>query len=416
MNILEQPSWKADVEKPQFSKLAENLEADTVVIGAGLAGILTAYLLAKEGKKVVILEKKKIGSGATEYTTAFITQSIDTDTQELVDLFGVENTRLIWQSGGEAINLLEKIILEEQIDCEFKRVSAYIYANTLKEYESLKEEQQFESELGFNVRNIKQDLELNFRNSGHYEIPQQAKFHPLKFLFGLARKLEDMGVQIFQESEVTKLNRGDRIMAVTENGFVSAKNIVIATYQPFYNRIRLFLKRGMYISYVYEAQIPKAQLKEGLYWDTENPYHYFRIDQGEEFDRMIIGGEDIKTMVKMDEGKNFQALEDYLKTLQIEYTITRRWAGPILEPSDGIPLIGRVTDHEYVATAFSGNGMTYSAISSMILSDLIQGRENAYAEVYDPKRIPSIRQLFIKGSDYLDEFFGGAIKNIFKYS
>lgn len=414
MKIEEKPTWKEGLNKSDYPKLDRDVTADVAIIGGGLAGILTAYRLVKNGKKVVVLEKKHVGSGATEYTTAFITQDIDTDLNELVKMFGEENARLVWQSGADAIDLIEKIVTEEKIECEFTRTSVYSYANDNEELEHLTEEQRIVQRYGFPASDIKLDV-LGFVNAGHFELKNQAKFHPLKFLTALAAKVVEMGAEIYEQSEVTKIDH-------TETGVnlevgerkITAGQVVVATYQPFHNRIRLFLQRGMYRSYVLEARIRKGMIKPGLYWDSQNPYHYFRIDTASEFDRMILGGEDIKTIFKTDPEKSFARLEEYLqKILKGEtYEITRKWVGPILEPSDGLPLIGELWEREYVATAFSGNGMTYSAISSMILSDAIMGRANIYAQVYDPNRIPTIKQLIYKGRDYFEELFGGVAKNI----
>ena len=149
--------------------------------------------------------------------------------------------------------------------------------------------------------------------------------------------------------------------------------------------------------------------------DQSNPYHYFRIDKGEKKDRMILGGEDHRHELPVDPEKQYIALEKYLKTLlpKGRYTITRKWNGPILEPSDGLAYIGRLYKKEnvYVAMAFSGHGMTYSMIAGKLLSDLILGKKNPYEELYNPLRIPTIKQLLQKGYDYTEELFGGAVKN-----
>jgi glycine/D-amino acid oxidase-like deaminating enzyme len=139
MNIEETPTWKQGIEKLSFPKLEENLICDVAIVGGGLAGVLTAYMLAKSGKKIVILEKDKVGSGATEYTTAFITQNVDTDLPELVKIFGEDKARLVWQSGKDAIDMIEKIVNDENIDCEFMRTSLFTYANDQKEYEELEQ-------------------------------------------------------------------------------------------------------------------------------------------------------------------------------------------------------------------------------------------------------------------------------------
>jgi glycine/D-amino acid oxidase-like deaminating enzyme len=415
--MKESPTWKDYERQHFFPSLQANLNPDVFVVGGGLAGLATAYLLNKEGKNVVVLEQKKVGSGATEYTTGFITQDIDTDLTKLIDMFGEEKARLIWQSGGRAIDLVEDIVTKEGIDCEFKRCSAFVY--TIKEdgFADLEKESQAAQRLGFEVKAHK-DNPFAFKNYGLMENMNQAKFHPLKYLFQLSEILEKKGVKIFENTEVVDLKQTETGWeAKTKEGFVvTANDMILATYHPFSNPKTTFMKKGMYKSYVFEVQLPKNLIPENIYWDDDNPYNYFRIDPKEEYDSMIVGGQDHRAMIDVDEEKNFQALEEYLKFLLpgIDYKIVKRWKGPILEPVDGIALIGEAYPNQYVATAFSGNGMTYSHIAAILLTDLVMQKKNAWQEVYDPKRLPSISNLLKKGKDYVGELFGGAMENVFK--
>jgi glycine/D-amino acid oxidase-like deaminating enzyme len=389
-NYKETPVWKEGVAKPLLPRLEHNLNTDVVIIGGGLTGILTAYLLAKSGQKAVVLEKDKIGSGVTEYTTAFITQAIDTSMDELIRLFGEEKARLVWQSGGDAIDLIERIVNEETIECEFMRTKVRVFASEPEQYQALVDEERAESNFGFDVTKTSEHGRVNFSNFGSYEINNQAKFHPLKFLLALAEKTRALGAVIYEQSEVKKIKHHELSVTIeTADHAVEARYVVVATYQPFHNRIRLFLKRGMYRSYVLALKLPQNLIKEGLYWDKDNPYHYFRIDRLGDYDRMILGGEDVKTIFKIDPEKSFEALKEYFSQILpgVRLDLITQWTGPILEPSDGLALIGQTFDRELVATAFSGNGMTYGAISAMILTDKVLGNENIYAEVYDPKRI-----------------------------
>jgi glycine/D-amino acid oxidase-like deaminating enzyme len=407
--IAKESSWATGLSKT-YPKLAENIETEVAIVGAGLAGIFNAYILAKSGLKVVVLEKEdKILQGATLLTTAFITKIADSSFTELKKLFGKRKAKLVWKSGQDAINLIADIIKKENIDCEFKSVPAYTYAADESEFRDLEKEYKALKESGFSAKLSENRNKLNFSNFGFLEIPSQAMFHPLKFAQGLADAAEAAGVRIFTNSEVLEII--DKTVK-TEAGQVEAKNILIATYKPLTDEGTRF-KKGMYVSYVCELEIPPGLIPEGLYLDMANPYHYFRIDKYENFDRMIVGGEDHRQEIKIDPGKNFNALEYYIKTIldSNDYKITRQWTGPILEPSDGLPLIGKIKPHEFVVTAFSGNGMTYSALSAGIIRDLILKQKNPYIRLYNPKRIPSLKQLLIKGRDYAGEFFGGALKN-----
>ncbi|MBX4211636.1 MAG: FAD-binding oxidoreductase [Candidatus Yanofskybacteria bacterium] len=412
-NISSQSSWQ-DVKLSHYPKLQHAIEADVVIVGGGLTGIVSAYVLAKTGKRVVLLEAETLGYNASSLTTAFITQAIDTDLSELVSLFGPKKARLIWESGQAAIGQIEKIIREEKINCNFMRCSVYEYATAEKDFEYLEEESQTAQKLGFKTT-LGHDY-LGIRHEGYLELPNQAKFHPLKFLNGVAQASVKRGTQIYEHSKVERIIRNNRSLTVkTDQGEVLARDVIIATYNPFETKGTRF-KKGMYVSYVLEAKIQAGIIQEGLYWDQENPYHYLRLDRMKGFDRVIFGGEDHRAELKMSKAKNFRALEKHFKQLigTTPYEITRKWTGPILEPVDGVALIGPIQNHLYVATGFSGNGMTYSNIAARIFTDAITGRKNEWHAVYNPRRVITGKQLVSKGRDYIEEFFGGAAKNIFQ--
>jgi glycine/D-amino acid oxidase-like deaminating enzyme len=248
-------------------------------------------------------------------------------------------------------------------------------------------------------------------------IPNQAKFHPLKYCNALVKRAKDNGVTVVNNTEVTKLSKGTPNILQTNRGEITADNVVIATYDPFNSPAKLFAHKGMYTSYVYEIEIDKGSIAEGLYMDQANPYHYFRIDKGEKKDRMILGGEDHRHEIPIDPEKNYHVLEKYLETLlpRDSYTIVKKWRGPILEPSDGLAYIGKLYEKEnvYVAMGFSGNGMTYAHIAAQMFTDFIEKKKNMYEEIYEPGRIPTFKQILQKGIDYSEEFFGGAVKNTF---
>lgn len=412
-------SWVNNgVKKLKYDKLSCDLQSDVVIVGGGMAGVISAYLLVKEGKKVILLEANELGSGATLRTTAFITQAIDTSLANLKDMFGEETTKLVWQSGNEAVSEIERIIRQEHIECEFTRCSGYEFANTERQFYELKEEAILSRQYGFDTE-LYYHNHIGFKNSGYLEIKNQAKFHPGKFLFALAQKTSEAGVSIFEHTKVTNIKGGGPVAVQTDRGIVTAGNVIIATYQPFGNPKKTRFKKGMYVSYVLELSIPTGIIPEAMYWDFNSPYHYFRVDRNKDgkSDRLIIGGADHRAELPINLEKKTGHLEKFLRGIlgeNIELKIIRRWLGPILEPSDGLALIGRIHPRYFVASAFSGNGMTYAAIAAMMFRDILSGKENPYEKIYDPLRTPTIKQLYIKGKDYIKEFFGGAVRGFFK--
>ena len=413
------PPWKRGLELPSYPQLKEDIETDILVIGGGIAGLLTAYELVSRGFSVIVAEKETMLSGATAYTTAFLTQSIDTDARDLIKMHGEEDARLILESHQKAIDRIEEIVTAESIDCDFVRCPDYIYAESPDDAHVLKEEYEALVKLGVDAHlNMAGDDELGFSHFAYIEICNQAKFHPLRFASALAEIIAQKSGQIFEHTEVLSVRtKEDKRIAETKKGEVAATWIVSATYEPFNEPLQLFFKKGMYVSYVMEMEIEKERLGEGIYEDTHNPYHYFRIDPEDTFDRMIIGGEDNKEIFPVDEDKHFAALEEYVtkKFPGLEYQIVCRWSGPILEPSDGLAFIGPSKDpHMVYMFGFSGNGMTYSGISAMMIADIIEGKNNPYYPIYKASRWMDLKDLAMKAKDYTEEFIQGAAKDAFK--
>lgn len=416
MKTTWQRTWQSPIIYPTFRG---DVHADAVIVGGGITGITTAYLLAKAGKKVIVLEKGSLSqSSTTAYTTAFLTYEIDTDLQDLQKMFGIRWGSRVWQSGNEAIDTMEAIIREEKIDCDFMRCPQYIYANSIEQFKSIEEEAIEGKKIGFPIEMPARE-KLPFRNAGYIVLPNQAKFHPLKYSAGLRKAAEKYGALFFENSEVTDIEGKDPAVVKTANGSVTAPWVLVATYKPFHKPMELFAKKGTYISYIIELSIPKNVLPEALFLDGENPYHYFRVDKGEKEDRLIIGGEDHRKEIKMNPEKIYHLLMDYAERIlgNDNYSLVTRWSGGIIETVDGIPLIGSYSNefpNRLVATGFSGNGMTYSMVAAKIFRDQVLGVVDEYSNLYDPKRSYTVANLITKGRDYFEEFMHGAARNIFR--
>jgi glycine/D-amino acid oxidase-like deaminating enzyme len=409
-------TWQDGIDIPTFPRFTKDTHADVAIAGGGIAGLLSAYALAKAGKKVILLERDRILSKATGSTTAMITASIDTDTPDLIDMFGKADAQKIWESHEKAIDYLESIVKAEKIECEFKRVPNYAYANDRKEYKALEAEQAALKQLSM-AGSLSKTTDLGFKHSGVLISKKQAKYHPLKFLVGLLPVLEKMGVEIYEKSEVTDITGDSPVLMMANGHSITADWTITATYHPFNNPKEVLLKKGMYVTYMLELEAPKGKYTEGLYEDGENPYHYFRVDSGKGArgkDRIIIGGEDHRKEIPIH-AKSFKALEEYaIELFGKSYPIVRSWYGYIEEPSDGLALIGEYDPHRLLATAFSGTGMTYSAITAELLRDIILNKKNPYKDIYRPDRMPTFTQLWRKGRDYGEEFFRGAAVNLFR--
>lgn len=414
-------AWSHDRNIQSFPKLdtqtGAQLQADVVIFGGGITGLLSAYTLAKAGKKVVVLEKHELANGMTMATTAFLTQIIDSGAEDVCKMLGIKKAKAMYASHMSAISLIERIITEEKIDCGWKRVSNYIIATTQNEAEDLEDEYDVLRALDVAVSLHPQNRDFGFAHTALLEVKNQAMFNPLLFISGLVSVLVSLGVQIFEHSPA-------------EDSNVNAPWSITATHQPFNNPLSVFAKKGEYISYVYEFEIPKGKFKEGLYEDMQNPYHYFRVSTGVSHDTVIVGGEDHRKEIPMDREKNWLALKEYAdKTFgagvgEVDIKIVRRWDGIIIESIDGFALIGVVgksvtgddiNKKQIVATAFSGNGLTYAGITALIARDIIEKGKSQWDPIYKPGRWPSFSALQIKTRDYVGEFIHGALKNSIAY-
>ncbi|HVS20317.1 MAG TPA: FAD-dependent oxidoreductase [Pyrinomonadaceae bacterium] len=381
-------------EIPSDGALAADTSADVCIVGAGIAGMTTAYLLAREGKRVIVLDDGPIGGGMTGRTTAHLVNALDDRFYELERLHGERGAQLTAQSHSAAIDRVEMIVKAEEIECEFERLDGYLFVppNELKE--------QLENELKAAHRAGLTDIEMvdrapikDFDTGKCLRFPRQAQFHPLKYLAGLAKAIRRDGGRIFTGTHASKIEGGDVARIETSDGhIVTADAVVVATNTPVNDRFVIHTKQAAYITYVIGARVPHGSVAKALYWDTPNPYHYIRLesirDDRNAHDVLIVGGEDHKTGQADDANKRFASLERWTRTrFPMIEEIEFQWSGQVMEPVDSLAFIGRNPLDErnvFIATGDSGNGMTHGTIAGIMLTDLIIGRENEWETLYDP--------------------------------
>jgi glycine/D-amino acid oxidase-like deaminating enzyme/nitrite reductase/ring-hydroxylating ferredoxin subunit len=391
--------WMATAALPAFSKLTNNERADVCIVGAGIAGLTTAYLLARAGKSVIVLDDGPIVSGETERTTAHLVTALDDRYFELERLHGERGAQLAAQSHGAAIDQIERIVQDEQIACDFDRVDGYLFNGRGKPEDLLDRELAAAHRAGLlDVEMIARAPLASFDTGRALHFPRQAQFHPLKYLAGVAKAFVRDGGRIFTETHATTVRGGSGARVETTGGAsVSCDAIVVATNTPVNDRVAIHTKQAAYRTYVLGAVIPAGSVPKVLYWDTEDPYHYVRLQPGSpsaagfKHDILIVGGEDHKTGQADDADVRLARLEAWSRTrFPMIHEIQFRWSGQIMEPVDSLAFIGRnPADHDnvFVATGDSGNGMTHGTIAGMLLTDLILGRENPWAKLYDPSRV-----------------------------
>lgn len=426
--------WMETDETPQSPPLERDTSADVCVVGAGIAGITTAYLLAREGRSVVVLEDGVVGGGETGRTTAHLSNALDDRYYELERLFGERGARLAAESHTAAINLIEAIAAEEEIDCDFERLDGYLFVPPDCSKEELERELDAAHRAGLSdVEWVDKAPIKDFDTERCLRFPRQGQFNPVKYLSGLTEAIKRRGGRIFTGTHVCEIQGGSSACVKTNHGAsVTAGAIVLATNTPVNDLLSISSKQHAYRTYVIGAQVPTGSVTKALYWDTCDPYHYIRIQSAvgshngnnggknnEGYDVLIVGGEDHKSGEEDDGDERFAELYRWTRRrFPMIGKIEFQWSGHILEPSDSLAFIGRHpqdAENVFIATGDSGHGMTHGTIAGMLLTDLILGRANDWARLYDPSRLVAnatldyIRDNATVLSHYTDWLTGGEV-------
>ena len=396
--------WEATSEAGRLNPLQEKTHADVCIVGAGIAGLSVAYTLVKGGKSVVVLDDGLIGRGMTGRTTAHLVNALDDRYYDIEKYHGEEGARRAAESHTAAIARIEAIVLEEKIECEFERLDGYLFEPPSESKKRLREEYDACLRAGLKVEWAEGAPISDFDTGPAIRFPDQAQFHPLKYLHGLAAAIQGLGGRIFTGTRALEIEGGDKAHVTTREGqTVHATWLVVASNTPVNDRFVIHTKQAPYTTYVIGLSVPKGAVVRALYWDTAQdasqesgsgvvPYHYVRLAKGDaENEVLIVGGEDHKTGQADDFEARFGRLERWArdrfpKAREVEF----RWSGQVMEPYDMLGYIGRnPADKEnvFIATGDSGNGMTHGTIAGILIPDLIFGRENPWATLYDPSRV-----------------------------
>lgn len=391
--------WMATAEVPAYSPLKENATADVCIVGAGIAGLTTAYLLTREGQSVIVLDDGPLAGGETSRTTAHLTNAFDDRFHELERLHGARAARLAAESHTAAIDLIEQIIDEEKIDCDFERLDGYLFVPPGESTEQLDEELRAAHRAGLTeVEYVERVPYDGYDFGAALRFPHQGQFHILKYLNGVAARITRAGGRIYTKTHAAEIKGGEEAHVLTSDGFkVSAGSIVVATNTPVNDLVAIHTKQAPYRTYVVGARVPSGSVPHMLLWDTPDPYHYVRLQSMNAvggvvpYDVLIVGGEDHKTGQAEDFDERFRRLEEWARErFPVIDEVEFRWSGQVMEPVDGLAFIGRNpldSDNVFIATGDSGQGMTHGTIAGRLLTDLILGRDNEWAALYDPSRI-----------------------------
>jgi glycine/D-amino acid oxidase-like deaminating enzyme/nitrite reductase/ring-hydroxylating ferredoxin subunit len=396
--------WLDTAETFATEPLTTDIDTDVCVIGAGIAGLTTAYLLASAGHSVVVIDAGRVGGGQTSMTTAHLSNVIDDTYKEMLRLHGPDGARLACESHRMAIDRIETICREERIECGFERVAGYLFLGKGHKERELADEMEAARAAGAKVTTQPNAPVSGFTSGPCLQFPDQAQFHPLHYVRGLADAFQRRGGRIFSETKAVSAEGGPNARVKTAKGHAIAPgSIVVATNSPFNDLVTIHTKQAPYHTYAIGARVAPDAITHALYWDTEDPYHYVRLqrtterdlggDNDNPIDILIAGGEDHKAGQAQDADARFERLEHWMRDRfpaagEVEF----RWSGQVMETVDGLAFIGRNpldAENVYIATGDSGMGMTHGTIAGMLITDLIQRRQNPWQHLYDPSRVRS---------------------------
>ena len=388
-----QPYWIETASLPRFPKLDRDEQVDVVIVGGGITGLTAAYLLTLDGRRVALLERERCAQIDTAHTTAHLTMVTDQRLPALVKRFGRDHAQAAWDAGLAAIAQIESIVTDLDLACDFAWVPGYLHAPIAQPAgdevrQSLREEAVLSAELGFDASFVE---ELPFVGGPGVRFDRQARFHPRKYLAGLARAITGRGGMIFEHSAAEEFSDGP--LSITSNGHTLATgSVVLATHTPLMGNARLLsatlfqTKLSLYTSYAVSGRVERGRVPDALFWDTADPYHYLRIEPHRDHDVVIFGGEDHKTGQASDTSACFDRLERTLASMLGAVEITHRWSGQVIGTADGLPFIGDTAPHQFAGTGYSGNGMTFGTLAGMMAADRIMGRANPWSALFDPSR------------------------------
>ncbi|HET7580225.1 MAG TPA: FAD-dependent oxidoreductase [Bacillales bacterium] len=410
-----EPYWRDSVDLPEFPRLEEDLHVDAVIVGGGITGITSAYLLANEGKKVALLEADKLLNGTTGHTTAKITAQHGLIYDEFIRNIGKSKARLYYEANTKALNFIKKTVKEHQIDCDFSEQDAYLYATTVKYARKLENEARAYEKLGIDGELV-DEIPFNIDIQNGLVMRNQAQFHPLKYLAHLIQIIKDKGGQIFENTVAVNVKTGKQPKVITRDGAtVTADHVLACTHFPFYEGLGLYSAR-MHADRAYILGVKtKEDYPGGMYLSADDPVRSLRSAKINGEEMVLIAGESHQTGQGIDTMEHYKALRKFGEQVFGSQDIVYRWSAQDLVTQDKVPFIGPVTSDQpnvLIATGFRKWGMTNGTVAALLFRSRILGKKNAFHDLFAPSRFyanPSLKNFLIDNADVVKHLIKGKL-------
>lgn len=384
--------WMATTPESSYPPLSGDTHMDVAILGGGMVGITTAFLLKEAGiPSVAVIEADRILTGVTGHTTAKITSQHNLIYDRLISKFGKEQAQQYADSNQAAIEKIASIVRSKNIACDFVRKPAYVYASSEESTGNIRNEVDAAQSLGLPA-SFESDLPLPFETYGAVRFGNQAQFHPRKYLCALAKEIEGDGCHIFEKTRALKLEGDGPVTITTDKGTVKANRVIQATHFPIHDKPGLFFQRlHQSRSYVLGVRIEEP-FPQGMFINAEEPVRSLRSQPAGKGELILVSGDGHRTG-EGNEIDHYRNLEKWIRSVYSVNSIDYHWSTQDVITLDHVPYIGRLTsgnENLYVATGFRKWGMTTGTAAAMILTDLVLGRSNPWEEVYNPSRFKPI--------------------------
>jgi glycine/D-amino acid oxidase-like deaminating enzyme/nitrite reductase/ring-hydroxylating ferredoxin subunit len=407
--------WVDTAPETDYPVLKPGLHVDVAVLGGGIAGLTTALLLKRGGAKVAVVEAGRVGAGVTAYTTAKVTSLHGIQYQSVESSFGADGARVYAEANEAGLAQVAAFVDELGIDCDFRRKPAFTYAEDEADRGKVEDEVEAAQRAGLKA-SFTEETDLPWPVAGAIRVEDQAEFHPRRYLVELAAAIPGRGSHVFERTRAYAVSGGERVRIATTRGEMTADDIVVATHFPFLDRGGYFARMHPERSYGLGLYLKRgAKAPQGMYLSTESPSHTVRSHPTPRGEMVITGGESHKTGQGGDTAERVARLERWARERFDVRSIEYRWSTQDNMPVDGVPFIGRLAPFQkriWVATGFMKWGLTGGTAAGMILTDLISGRDNPWAGLFDSTRfkpLASAKELVKENANVGVRFVGDRV-------